>query len=158
MIQKYINFHYSVSLDLFGSETSTNAANYFTAGLKGRWQEERRKDDHVLTEDAGARRRRSRDGEITTDEVPALLALNHDLRSEYIADCQSGLKRWNRVLEKPASTRGCPCRTSASTGRSGCSPGTTSRPTGELVGRGRVGGARSDAGCPPRPTRPTCAR
>ena len=52
VIQKYVNFHYSVSLDLFGSEKSTNAANYFTAGLKGRWQEERRKDDHVLTEDA----------------------------------------------------------------------------------------------------------
>ena len=29
-------------------ETSTNAANYYTAGLKGRWQEDRRKDDHLL--------------------------------------------------------------------------------------------------------------
>jgi benzoyl-CoA 2,3-dioxygenase component B len=88
-----------VSLDLFGSEQSTNAANYFTAGLKGRWQEERRKDDHVLTEDA-AHIDLVRDGELTTDEVPALLALNHDLRREYITDCQSGLKRWNRILEK----------------------------------------------------------
>ena len=50
MIQKYLNFHYSVSLDLFGGETSTNVANYYTAGLKGRWQEDRRKDDHKLTE------------------------------------------------------------------------------------------------------------
>src|ERR687893_1999651 len=82
VIQKYINFHYSVSLDLFGSERSTNAANYFTAGLKGRWQEERRKDDHVLTEDAGAVDA-VREGRITTTEVSALLALNHDLRSEY---------------------------------------------------------------------------
>ncbi|MGH3500047.1 MAG: benzoyl-CoA 2,3-epoxidase subunit BoxB, partial [Nocardioidaceae bacterium] len=49
IIQKYINFHYTVSLDLFGSETSTNAANYYTAGLKGRWAETRRKDDHQLT-------------------------------------------------------------------------------------------------------------
>ena len=46
VIQKYLNFHYSVSLDLFGGETSTNVANYYTAGLKGRWSEERRKDDH----------------------------------------------------------------------------------------------------------------
>jgi benzoyl-CoA 2,3-dioxygenase component B len=99
VIQKYINFHYSVSLDLFGSEQSTNAANYFTAGLKGRWQEERRRDDHVLTEDA-ARVDLVKDGAITTDEVPALLALNHDLRSEYVKDCQSGLKRWNRVLDQ----------------------------------------------------------
>jgi benzoyl-CoA 2,3-dioxygenase component B len=98
-LQKYINFHYTVSLDLFGNESSTNAANYFTAGLKGRWQEERRKDDHVLTEDAGAVDA-VRDGHITSTEVPALLALNQDLRSEYIRDCRGGLKRWNRILEK----------------------------------------------------------
>src|ERR1700716_378348 len=99
IIQKYVNFHYTVSLDLFGSETSTNAGNYFTAGLKGRWQEERRKDDHVLTE-GSAHIDLVRDGELTTDEVPALLALNHDLRREYISDCETGLKRWNRVLEQ----------------------------------------------------------
>src|SRR6476646_12115651 len=52
IIQKYLNFHYSVSLDLLGSETSTNVANYFTAGIKGRWSEERRKDDHRLTDDS----------------------------------------------------------------------------------------------------------
>lgn len=104
VIQRYINFHYSVSLDLFGSERSTNAANYFTAGLKGRWQEERRDDDHVLTEDA-ARVEVVRDDEVTTDEVSALLALNHDLRMEYVKDCQSGLKRWNRVLEKAGLDR-----------------------------------------------------
>ncbi|GAA1871298.1 benzoyl-CoA 2,3-epoxidase subunit BoxB [Pseudonocardia ailaonensis] len=99
VIQKYINFHYSVSLDLFGSERSTNAANYFTAGLKGRWQEERRKDDHTLTEDAFTIDT-VKDGQLTTDEVSALLALNLDLRNEYVKDCQSGLKRWNRILGK----------------------------------------------------------
>lgn len=104
VVQKYINFHYSVSLDLFGSERSTNAANYFTAGLKGRWQEERRKDDHRLTEDA-AHIDVVRDGEVTTEEVSALIALNHDLRREYIGDCQTGLKRWNRVLEKAGVDR-----------------------------------------------------
>ncbi|HJQ02636.1 MAG TPA: benzoyl-CoA 2,3-epoxidase subunit BoxB [Jatrophihabitans sp.] len=97
IIQKYLNFHYSVSLDLFGGETSTNVANYYTAGLKGRWLEDRRTDDHKLTEhsisvDALA------DGEITTMEVSALIGLNTDLRREYIADCESGLKRWNRIL------------------------------------------------------------
>ena len=99
VLQKYINFHYTVSLDLFGNETSTNAANYFTAGLKGRWQEERRKDDHVLADDAGEVDA-VRDGQITTDEVPALLALNQDLRGEYIGDCRNGLKRWNKILAK----------------------------------------------------------
>src|SRR5580698_6665452 len=51
VIQKYLNFHYSVSLDLFGGETSTNVANYYTAGIKGRWLEDRRRDDHKLTDD-----------------------------------------------------------------------------------------------------------
>ncbi|GLZ51882.1 benzoyl-CoA 2,3-epoxidase subunit BoxB [Actinomycetospora sp. NBRC 106378] len=99
MIQKYINFHYTVSLDLFGNESSTNAANYFTAGIKGRWQEERRADDHLLADDAG-HVDAFRDGQITRNEVPALLALNQDLRHEYINDCKTGLKRWNRILAK----------------------------------------------------------
>ena len=50
VIQKYLNFQFSVSMDLFGSERSSNVAAYYTAGLKGRWQETRRKDDHVLTD------------------------------------------------------------------------------------------------------------
>ena len=65
MIQKYLNFHYSVSLDLFGGETSTNVANYYTAGLKGRWSEDRRADDHKLTDDALPGRRADRRAEIT---------------------------------------------------------------------------------------------
>ncbi|HZX54953.1 MAG TPA: benzoyl-CoA 2,3-epoxidase subunit BoxB, partial [Ilumatobacteraceae bacterium] len=88
-LQRYLNFHFSVSLDLFGAETSTNVANYFAAGLKGRFQEERRDDDHRLhsatrlvplaTEDA-----------ISTREVAQLAALNETLRDDYVADCQKG--------------------------------------------------------------------
>src|SRR5580698_9392875 len=48
VIQRYLNFQFAVSLDLFGSETSSNVASYFTAGLKGRWMETRRPDDHLL--------------------------------------------------------------------------------------------------------------
>ncbi|MEU1513869.1 benzoyl-CoA 2,3-epoxidase subunit BoxB [Streptomyces sp. NPDC005811] len=99
LVQKYINFHYTVSLDLFGSETSTNAANYYTAGLKGRWQEERRRDGHRLTDDSAFLDRPDADGTWAVDEVPALLALNLDLRDAYIADCENGLKRWNRILD-----------------------------------------------------------
>jgi benzoyl-CoA 2,3-epoxidase subunit B len=99
-MQKYLNFHYSVSVDLFGSETSTNVANYFTAGLKGRWSEERRKDDHRLTSEAIMVDAISDDGGIGQTEVAALVGLNTDLRREYIADCQSGVNRWNRILEE----------------------------------------------------------
>ncbi|MDP4506858.1 benzoyl-CoA 2,3-epoxidase subunit BoxB [Nonomuraea turcica] len=97
VIQKYINFHYSVSLDLFGGETSTNVANYFTAGLKGRWQEERRADDHRLT-DAFAVVPQVERGRLVDVRLPALTALNADLRGEYIADCATGVNRWNRIL------------------------------------------------------------
>src|SRR4029453_5974741 len=93
VLQKYLHFHYSVSLDLFGSETSTNVANYFTAGLKGRWSEERRRDDHVLTDDSMMVDALV-DGEIGQTEVAALLGLNSDLRREYIGDCQNGVNRW----------------------------------------------------------------
>jgi benzoyl-CoA 2,3-dioxygenase component B len=98
VIQKYLNFHYSVSLDLFGGDTSTNVANYYTAGLKGRWMEERRKDDHLLTSDS-IMVDALLDGQIGQAEVSALTGLNTDLRREYIADCEGGVKRWNRILE-----------------------------------------------------------
>jgi benzoyl-CoA 2,3-dioxygenase component B len=98
IIQKYINFHYSVSLDLFGSETSTNAANYFTMGLKGRWQEERRTDDHQLVNDSTVFDIPNSDGTWDKEEISALLALNLDLRGQYANDCQTGVKRWNKIL------------------------------------------------------------
>ena len=105
IVQKYVNFHYSVSLDLFGGETSTNVANYYTAGLKGRWSEDRRRDDHRLTSEAIMVDSVDEDGEIAQTEVAALVGLNTDLRRQYIADCESGLKRWNRILEKAGLDR-----------------------------------------------------
>src|ERR1700745_2766157 len=45
-IQKNLQLHYSLSLALFGSEVSTNAANSFNASLKGRFQETKIVDDH----------------------------------------------------------------------------------------------------------------
>ena len=48
LIQKYVNFWFSQSLDLHGSEVSSNAANYFANGLKGRAEEDKFDDDHVL--------------------------------------------------------------------------------------------------------------
>ncbi|HEY7144303.1 MAG TPA: benzoyl-CoA 2,3-epoxidase subunit BoxB [Streptosporangiaceae bacterium] len=105
VIQKYLNFQFSVSLDLFGSETSTNAASYYTAGLKGRWMETRRPDDHLLT-DAATAVPEVAGGVIGARQVPMLTALNLDLRNEYIADCERGVRRWNRELEQ----RGLPQR------------------------------------------------
>jgi benzoyl-CoA 2,3-epoxidase subunit B len=104
-LQKYLNFHYAVSLDLFGAETSTNAANYFGAGLKGRFQEERRADDHVLRNTVRLVPEAT-DAGIGEREATALAALNETLRDDYVADCQKGVDRWNRTLaEVGASLR-----------------------------------------------------
>jgi len=98
-IQKYLNFHYSVSLDLFGSEISTNAANFYTAGLKGRFEETKKADDHVLKE--ATYPITQLDGErIVVREEPALVTLNERLRDDYVADCQRGVDRWNQAIRR----------------------------------------------------------
>ena len=98
-IQRYINFHYSVSLDLFGGESSTNAATYYNAGLKGRYNESKINDDHLLT-DAFQTVPEWRDELPAVVEIPAINALNERLRQDFIRDCLRGLNRWNRVLEE----------------------------------------------------------
>lgn len=98
LMQKYLNFHFAVSLDLFGSELSTNAANYFTMGLKGRFNEESRDDDHRL-ESARYAIERPIDGRIERREEAALLALNENLRDSYVTDCARGLARWNKIIQ-----------------------------------------------------------
>jgi len=96
-IQKKINFHYSVTLDLFGSEISTNAANAFNAGIKGRFHEDRIDDDHQL-QGATYRVLQSVGGRFEWVDAPALSAINARLRDDYINDCQPVMRAWNRVV------------------------------------------------------------
>ncbi|MEZ5537719.1 MAG: benzoyl-CoA 2,3-epoxidase subunit BoxB [Thiolinea sp.] len=98
-IQKYINFHFSVTIDLFGADESSNAATFYTTGLKGRFEEGKRTDDHVLKNDS-YKVLEVRDGKLVEKEVPMLNALNEVLRDDYIADSVGGVKRWNKVIEK----------------------------------------------------------
>jgi benzoyl-CoA 2,3-dioxygenase component B len=86
-----------VSLDLFGQEASTNAANYYTMGVKGRYLETRIEDDHVLA-GSGFEIDTVEDGRIVRKTVPALSALNERLRNDYVEDCAKGLLRWNKVI------------------------------------------------------------
>lgn len=94
LLQKYLNFWCSSSLDLFGSEISSNSAANFANGLKGR-PDESSYEDHVL--------RSSTLGLLTPEgkqEVPMLNALNEVMRESYLKDCEIGLKRWNRAIER----------------------------------------------------------
>jgi benzoyl-CoA 2,3-dioxygenase component B len=99
-MQKKANLHFSLTLDLFGSEISTNAANAFNAGLKGRYLEDQIADDHRLTGDTYPVARLKR-GQIVREDVPALSSLNMRLRDDYVADAASGIERWwNRIIER----------------------------------------------------------
>ena len=98
-IQKKLNLHYSLSLDLFGQEVSTNAANAFNAGIKGRYMEMRINDDHQLNNDTYVVRNVV-NGVIVSEEVPALTAINMRLRDDYVRDAAGGVGRWNKLLKK----------------------------------------------------------
>ncbi|MFZ0259897.1 MAG: benzoyl-CoA 2,3-epoxidase subunit BoxB, partial [Pseudolabrys sp.] len=97
-IQKKLNLHYSLALDLFGSEVSTNAANAFNSGLKGRFQENRLQDDHQLKSEVYPVLKLI-NGEAKRVDEPALTALNMRLRDDYTNDCNKGVARWNKIIE-----------------------------------------------------------
>ncbi|MGH6923711.1 MAG: benzoyl-CoA 2,3-epoxidase subunit BoxB [Propylenella sp.] len=98
-LQKKLNLHYSLSLDLFGSEVSTNAANAFSAGIKGRYREAKLDDDHKL-KDAQYPVAQLIDGEIRIADMPALSAINMRLRDDYVHDSQGGVNRWNAMIAR----------------------------------------------------------
>jgi len=97
MVQRYLNFWYTLSLDLFGGEISTNAANFFAAGLKGR-AHEKNYEDHVAR-DGVYRMEVLEDGRLVEKEVPMRAAMNEVLRDSYVEDCEKVVKRWNKHLE-----------------------------------------------------------
>lgn len=96
-IQKYLNLWYTLSLDLFGGEVSSNAADAFAAGLKGRYKEDRY-DEHKLVGSTFAMDV-FENGQIVHKDIAMRNALNEVLRSEYIKDCQRGVDRWNKTIK-----------------------------------------------------------
>lgn len=98
-IQRYLNFHFSVTIDLFGADQSSNAASFYTTGLKGRYEETKRTDDHRLLNDV-YKILDVVDNRLVEKEVPMLNALNEVLRDDYIKDSIGGVNRWNKIIEK----------------------------------------------------------
>ena len=97
IVQKYINYWVTYAMDLFGGEISSNAADFFAAGLKGRYNEMRKYDDHtgnVGEYDIPV----VKGGVLTSRTVPMRNAMNEILRDDYIADSQSAIRRWNKII------------------------------------------------------------
>ena len=98
-IQKYINFWFSSSLDLFGSEVSSNAALAFSNGLKGR-PDEFKYADHIESDTYMEIEKFGENNTIIKESIPIRNAINDITRNAYINDCNIGLKRWNRMIQK----------------------------------------------------------
>jgi benzoyl-CoA 2,3-dioxygenase component B len=94
-IQRYLNFHFAVTIDLFGADQSSNAATFYGAGLKGRFDESKRGDDHRL-HDATYKVLDMAEGKLVERDAPMLNALNEVLRDDFIKDSVGGIGRWNR--------------------------------------------------------------
>ncbi len=97
-IQKYLNLWYSLSIDLFGGEVSSNAADAFACGLKGRFKESKFEEHQLL--DATFTVRDHENGKMIDRVVPARTGLNEKLREDYASDCQRGVDRWNKTIAK----------------------------------------------------------
>ena len=95
-IQKYLNFWFSSSVDLFGGEVSSNAASFFASGLKGRAKEASH-EDHVALHGT-YRMVTPENGALVDRDVALRSAMNEVLRDEYVSDCQRGVDKWNRAI------------------------------------------------------------
>jgi benzoyl-CoA 2,3-dioxygenase component B len=96
-VQRYINYWFSSSLDLFGAEASSNAAQYFAAGIKGRPDERRFADHRALGETLAVEVPEGQGG-IARQEVPLRNAMNEIARRAYIHECANAVERWNRLI------------------------------------------------------------
>lgn len=101
-IQKWINFWFSSAIELFGGEVSSNAADYFATGLKGR-HGEKKYEDHLSLEGI-YQIPVIENGRITMQEVPTRNAMNEILRDEYVDDCERACRRWNKIVEDAGIT------------------------------------------------------
>ena len=98
-IQKYINLWYTLSLDLFGGEISSNAADAFASGIKHRYKEGARFEDHGCLE-SSYELEVFENGKVSRKDVALRTAMNEVLRDDYVVDCQRGVDRWNKSLQK----------------------------------------------------------
>src|SRR5438270_9458156 len=98
VIQRYLNQWFTISLDLFGGEVSSNAADFFAAGLKGRFREDTLEEHKAVGQTY--RMEVPETGKLVEQEVPLRNAMNEVLRDEYVKDCQRGVDRWNKTLQK----------------------------------------------------------
>ena len=132
MIQKWINYWFCYSIDLFGSEISSNAAEFFAAGLKGRWVEAKDYEEHSALHQS-YRLPVVKEGAMTEQDVPLRNAMNEVLRQSYIKDAERVVKRWNQALEEEGTSSRVVLPSSRFFRRQGIYGNLPFNPQGELI-------------------------
>jgi len=133
-MQRYLNFWFTSSLDLFGAENSSNAAGYFATGIKGR-PDEASYEDHLCRDGAFTLEVPDGKGGVTTEEVPMRNAMNEVTRTAYIRDCEIGVKRWNRLIQKAGVGRELSLPSTRFRRSIGAWAGVSVTPEGRIVSR-----------------------
>jgi benzoyl-CoA 2,3-dioxygenase component B len=98
-VQRYLNYWFTDSLDLFGSEASSNAANYFSNGIKGR-PDEAKFADHVEAETHMTIQVPDGNGGLKDETISVRNGINEVTRLEYVKDCNVGVTRWNMGIKR----------------------------------------------------------
>jgi len=98
LLQKYLNLWFSLSEDLFGGEISSNAADFFASGLKGRYKEAQYADHQAL--EGVYKMTVPEGGTLVEKDIPLRTAMNEVLRDNYVEDCQRAVDKWNRTIER----------------------------------------------------------
>jgi benzoyl-CoA 2,3-dioxygenase component B len=142
-IQRYLNFWFSSSLDLFGADSSSNAASYFANGLKGR-PDEMQFEDHVAATGTYAREIPDGKGGMMTEDIPVRVAMNEITRNAYVRDCDIGVKRWNRLLEKAGSSMRLSLPSTRFRRNIGSWAGVTTDPAGKPISQAEFDARKSD--------------
>ncbi|MGB1013185.1 MAG: benzoyl-CoA 2,3-epoxidase subunit BoxB [Nannocystaceae bacterium] len=132
LIQRTINYWFTYSLDLFGGEISSNAADFFGAGLKGRYRENKFDDHKAMTGTYNLKVVEK--GTLIDRDVPLRNAMNEVLRDNYVADCERALRKWNRTLEKADSKTRLTLPSRRFHRHQGIYAGHTFDPAGKLIG------------------------
>ena len=118
---------------MFGGEISSNAAQYFATGLKGRAHEERFEDHVALT--SSYEMDVPKDGKIARESVPMRNAMNEVLRDAYVEDCQGGVDKWNKTIAEAGADVTLVLPSRRFNRQVGIYAGIPTTPSGEIVSR-----------------------
>ena len=129
-----LNYWFCYSIDLFGSEISTNAADFFASGLKGRWNEDKDYTEHSALNQT-YRLQTVKNGALVDTDIPLRNAMNDVLRASYIKDTERVVKRWNQALEDEGSDERITLPNSRFFRRQGIYANLPFNPQGELIGQ-----------------------